>query len=92
MARGQGGMHHSVLLLIHQPTDRPPCLVEHEEEEEGGCWKPDGALLLLSTAYQNINEGDPAVQMEHGNTLFCQHFTGRNPIKSDKLRIKNSTL
>lgn len=91
MARGQGGLHRSVLLLIHQHTDRPPCLVEHEEKEEGGCWKPDGAPLLLSTAHQNIN-GDPAVQMEHGNAFFCQHFIARSPIKSDELRIKKPIM
>lgn len=44
MARGQGGMHYSVLPLIDQPADRPPCLGEHEGEEEGGGWKSDAAL------------------------------------------------
>lgn len=39
-----GGEHYSVLLLIHQPTDRPPCLGEQEGEEEGGGWKSDLAL------------------------------------------------
>lgn len=40
-------------------------------KEERGRWKSDGALLLLSAAYQNINEEDPAVQIEHGNTFFA---------------------
>lgn len=54
-------MHYSVLLLIHQLTDRPPCLGEHEGKEEGGGWKSDAALcyclaLLATTTEEKVQK------------------------------------
>lgn len=42
MAQGQRGTHCLVLLLIHQPADRPPCPGGRGGGKEG-CWKSDNA-------------------------------------------------